>query len=198
VKALGISQVVYAASMLTVPELVIKTVQENLFAFLWKKRKDKIKRMVMYQPVAEGGINFVNFYMVVKSLCLAWIGRLLGESDDKWKVIPNYYFRNCGGLLFLLKGNYNVKLLKTGLPLFYRELQYFQDLKNTANIFPSGELILWNNNSIIIDNATLFWKSWFECGIVTIKDVLNSKGKFLSYEVFSNKFNITTNYITFS
>jgi len=65
-KSLGISQLVYAASMLTVLESVIKTVQENLFAFLWKNRKDKIKRMVMYQPVAEGGINFVNFYMVVK------------------------------------------------------------------------------------------------------------------------------------
>ena len=91
-KALGISQLVYVASMLTVPESVIKTVQENLFAFLWKNRKDKIKRMVMYQPVAKGGINFVNFYMVVKSLPLAWIGRLLGESDDKWKTFPNYYF----------------------------------------------------------------------------------------------------------
>ena len=80
----------------------------------------------MYQPVAKGGINFVNFYMVVKSLRLAWIVRLLGESDDKWKVIPNYYFRYYGGLLFLLKCNYDVKLLKTGLPLFYRELpQYF-------------------------------------------------------------------------
>jgi len=149
VKALGISQLVYAASMLTVPESVIKTVQENLFAFLWKNRKDK-KRMVMYEPVAEGGINFVNFYMVVKSLHLAWIARLLDESDDKWKVIPNYYFRNYGGLLFLLKCNYEVRLLKTGLPLFYRELlQYFQDLKNTDNIFPNGEVILWNNNSIL-------------------------------------------------
>ena len=58
--------------------------------------------------------------------------------DDKWKVIPYYYFRNYGGLLFLLKCNYNVKLLKTGLPLFYRELlQYFQDLKNTAKKFES-------------------------------------------------------------
>lgn len=33
-KALGISQLVYAASMLTVPGSVVKTVQENLFAFL--------------------------------------------------------------------------------------------------------------------------------------------------------------------
>ena len=96
------------------------------------------------------------FFMVVKSLRLAWIGRLLDESDDKWKVIPNYYFRNYGGLLFLLKCNYDVKLLKRGLPLFYRELpQYFQDLKNTANIFLNGELIFWSKNSIIIDNVTL-------------------------------------------
>jgi len=62
VEASGISQLVYAASMLIVAESVIKTVQENLFAFLWKNRKDKIKRMVKYQPVAEGGINFVNFF----------------------------------------------------------------------------------------------------------------------------------------
>ena len=52
----------------------------------------------MYPTVAKGGINFVNFYMVVKSLRLAWIVRLLGESDDKWKVttifdtMVAYYF----------------------------------------------------------------------------------------------------------
>ena len=86
--------------------------------------------------------------------------------------------------------------MKTGLPLFYRELlQYFQDLKNATNIFPNGEFILWNNKSVTIDNATLFWKSWFEEGVVTVKDVLNPEGNFLSYEEFRNKFNITTNYL---
>ena len=106
----------------------------------------------MCQPLAEGGVNFVNFNRMVKSLRLAWIGRLLGESDDKWKSvvrvaknsknnkssksrkivkvvkvvkwksIPNYYFQNHGGLPFLLKCNYNVADLNKGLPLFYREL----------------------------------------------------------------------------
>ena len=83
VKALGVSQLVYAASMLTIPESVIKTIQATLLSFLWKNRKDKIKRLVMCQPLAEGGVNFVNFNGMVKSLRLAWIGRLLGESDDK-------------------------------------------------------------------------------------------------------------------
>ena len=46
----------------------------------------------MYQPLAEGGLNFVNFFAVVKALCLAWISRLLSSTTDSWKAIPNYYF----------------------------------------------------------------------------------------------------------
>ena len=40
-KALSISQLVYAASMLTVPESVVKTVQENLLLFYGKTGKTK-------------------------------------------------------------------------------------------------------------------------------------------------------------
>ena len=39
VKTLGISKLVYAASMLCVPEMVIKTVQEKILKFLWKNKK---------------------------------------------------------------------------------------------------------------------------------------------------------------
>ena len=44
---------VYAASMLTVLQSIIKTVQEKLFAFLWKIGKRKIKRVVMYHKVND-------------------------------------------------------------------------------------------------------------------------------------------------
>ena len=76
-KSLGVSQLVYAVSMFSVPTSIVKSIQTELFSFLWKnKTKNKIKRMVMYQPLAEGGLNFVNFPAVVKSLRLAWISRL--------------------------------------------------------------------------------------------------------------------------
>ena len=127
-ETLGVSQLVYAASMLTVPPLVIQNVQTELFSFLWKNKKDKIKRTVMYQPLAEGGLNFVNFSVVVKSLRLAWISRLLSSSTGSWKAIPNYYFNTYGGLKFLLKCNYNATSINNGLPTFYRELlQYLQE-----------------------------------------------------------------------
>ena len=126
---LGASQLVYAAYFLSVPNAVIKIVQTQLFSFLWKNKKDKIKRAVIHQPLAEGGLNFINFATTMKSLRLAWISRLLGDTDDSWKVIPNYYLSEYGGLQFLLKCNYNADFINIGLPNFYRELlQYFQEL----------------------------------------------------------------------
>lgn len=71
VKSLGISKVVYVASMLSVPETVPKTVQDRIFKFLRKNKKDKVKRKVIYQPFSHSGVNFPNVHTVVKSLRLS-------------------------------------------------------------------------------------------------------------------------------
>lgn len=41
-KSLGLSQLIYTASMLSVPETVIQQTQSKLFAFLWKNKTDKM------------------------------------------------------------------------------------------------------------------------------------------------------------
>ena len=162
-KTLGVSQLIYAASMLSVLTSVMKNVQTELFNFLWKNKKDKIKRLVMYQPLVEGGVNIVNFPAVVKSLRLAWISRFLSKSQDSWKAIPNHYLSIHGGLQFLLKCNYNADDINNNLPTFYRELlQFFQEFKNKSKIFLYGNFLLWNNEAITIENKMLFWKSWFD------------------------------------
>ena len=99
-KTLGASQLIYTASMICVPDTVINNVQGHLFSFLWNNRKDKIKRKVMYQPLSEGGINFINSRTMVKSLRRAWMQRLLKNSYDAWKAIPSYFFKQIWGLSF--------------------------------------------------------------------------------------------------
>ena len=111
-KALGVSQLIYIASMLSIPETLIKSVQTQLFSFLWNNKKDKIKRLVMYQPLANGGINFIN------SQRLTWISRILSDTDDLWKVIPNYFLSEYGGLSFLLRCNYILASVNNSLPIF--------------------------------------------------------------------------------
>ena len=91
----------YGKSLLANTLGVSQLVNAELFNFLWKNKKDKIKTLVMYQPLAEGGFNFVNFPVVVKSLRLTWISRFFSNSRDSWKAIPNHYLSTHGGLQFL-------------------------------------------------------------------------------------------------
>ena len=117
-KALGVSQLIHIASMLSVPETLIKSVQTQLFSFLWNSKKDKLQRLVMQQPLANGGINFINFATMVKSLRLTWISRILSDTDDLWKAIPNYFLSEYGGLSSLLRCNYNLASINNSLPIF--------------------------------------------------------------------------------
>ena len=49
--------------------------------------------------------------------------------------------------------------------------------------------------SITIADETLFWKTWFERGVVFVQDILDDYGNFLSLEEFKSKFNININYL---
>ena len=46
------TKLVYASCMLTVPEPVVKTVQDKIFVFLWKNRQNK--KSSYYQTVKKG------------------------------------------------------------------------------------------------------------------------------------------------
>ena len=76
------------ASMFSVPETAIQQTQRKLFAFLWKNKKDRIKRQVLFRPLSKGGLGFPCFRTAVKALRLSWIGRLLSNTHDTWTAIP--------------------------------------------------------------------------------------------------------------
>ena len=138
---------------------------------------------------------------MVKSLPLSWIGRLLDGTNANWKAIPAYFCNKYGGLNFLLKCNYDVNLFEANFPLFYCELQvlgYFQELNCACRgVLRRKLIILWNNNDISIDQKTLYWKTWFECGIYYVQDLLNEDGKFLSLDEFNGKFGLKANYLQY-
>jgi len=75
VKCLGISQLIYTASMLTIPNTYIPTIKSAIFSFIWNNKQDKIKRDVMYQDYSKGGLRAPNIEILFTSLNLAWISR---------------------------------------------------------------------------------------------------------------------------
>ena len=152
---------------------------------------------MVYQPLADGGLNFIDFRMMTKSLRLSWIGRLLDGSDANWKTIPNYYLNRYGGLTFLLNCNYDTKCMDSNFPLFFKEmLDYFQELVNMYDGVQQRKFVLWNRE-IKIEAKTLFWKTWFEKGIYLVQDLLNEDGKFLSLQEFQDKFGLKINFLQY-
>ena len=68
-KTLGLSQIVYSASMLDIPNSYTSAIQSLLFQFLWKNKPDKIKRQVLYQDYGDGGLRVTNVEIMFKSEC---------------------------------------------------------------------------------------------------------------------------------
>ena len=60
-----------------------------------------------------------------------------------------------------------------------------------------SDLILWNNQDITIEGKSLFWKRWAKNGIYYIQDILNENGKFLTFEEFNRKYNMSVNFLNF-
>ena len=70
---------------------------------------------------------------MVKSLFLSWLGRFLNRANKSWQAIPNDSFKRSGGLPFLLKCNYDSKLVDKQPPLFYSEmLENFKELRKST------------------------------------------------------------------
>ena len=77
IKSLGLSQIVYAASNVNVPNEIKYTIKNKLFGFLWNNKKDKIKRECTYQDYDKGGIRMTDVDIMIEALKLGWIPRLL-------------------------------------------------------------------------------------------------------------------------
>ena len=197
IKSLGLSQLVYSASNLTVPQEITPIIKTKLFKFLWKNKRDKIKRAGLYQDRGKGGICMTDVETMIKALRLAWIPRLLTPEIRNWKTIPDYYLRKFGGLNFLLRCNYDVKYID-GLPLFYRNmLTFFDELKNLYSYDGMQDIVLFNNKEILVGGKPVFIKEWFDRNILSIQDLLNSNGQLLSFQEFINKYDCHTNFLQF-
>ncbi|KAL9957825.1 hypothetical protein ACROYT_G034773 [Oculina patagonica] len=196
-KTLGLSQLVYSVSNLLVPQGIADAVKTKSFKFLWRNKKDKIKRSGLYQEPDRGGIRMTDLHIMFKALKLAWIPRLLASDNGNWCTIPNHFFNKTGGLKFLLRCNYDARFFND-LPTFYKRiLDNFNELKTLYNYHQNQDIVLFNNKEILVGGKPVFINEWFKKGIISIKDLLTENGKFLTSQEFSLKYSCQTNFLQY-
>ena len=62
IKTYILSKFVYPASVLTMPEDIMKEIRNIIFDYLWNGKRDKIKLSTIISDLPNGGINMIDIY----------------------------------------------------------------------------------------------------------------------------------------
>ena len=94
---MGLSKLIYNASVLPVPKNFCDQVNKVTFNFIWDNKIAKIKRNTIIGERKNGGLNMIDFTLMSKALKSIWIKRFHLSKNPAWTVIPNEATSHLGG-----------------------------------------------------------------------------------------------------
>ena len=202
IKTLILPQLLYQLSNLPSPPMqMLKTFDELIFKFLWDGRRPKIKKSQLYLDTSHGGLNIPNIYAYCQSLKIKWLRNLLDDSCvNDWKN------------LFLIRNKFSEVLIKSNISTvdmnkmnfksnFWKEVFvswskiHFTQKMQTDVSKKHSSLFLWHNSNIKINNKSVLFTSWYQKGILYVKDLLNEEKEFLPYVEMKQKYNLEINFV---
>ena len=196
INSLAISPLLYLASCIHVPDRVTKEVKAIIVDFLWDGKPTKLAYNVMIQQIEKGGLKLVDFESKVKTLKAAWVQRMTNNISQRWKAAPAAFY-NTNSLHEYFK--YNQSAIKLE-PKFYQDIHNVWseltqiDVNSVTQAIVKSQTI-WKNRYITIQKKPFIWKDWLEHGIVTIDNILDENGNFLSHSEINDKYCIQSNFL---
>ena len=177
---------------------IIQHINNVIFNFLWNNKPSKIKASTIQKQYCEGGLKMINLNAFIQALKSTWIRRLL-HTDNKWQIF--------------IKAHVDISKL-TGCNMIFiqnmigtLENKFWKDvLQSLININKNSELNesdilkspIFYNNSIKIGGTHIFYREWFNKGIMYVNDLINEKGDFYTETEFSYKTGIRTNFLQYN
>ena len=126
-KSLILPNITFIGSCTIIPKEYIQTFNNIVYELLWKGKKDPVKRSVLSNDYLEGGLKMTNLDTYIKALQIKWILRLLENSNENWKIIPQKYFEKIGENFLIFNMNLDsFKSLKNELT---KNIPVFQNIK---------------------------------------------------------------------
>ena len=202
-----LSQLIYKFSMLpSPPSQFFITVQRDLSQFLWHDKRPKIKKDVLYNTLQNGGIKMTEVITKNKALKMAWVPRILHSIESNGAL--HTYLQSILqpiNLQILLSSNIRFtdlqSLIQRPITTFWMEV--LEAWSNCTFHEPASkeqvlEQSLWLNSHIIINKSVLYWQSFIDSDILSIKDLLNAQGLWYSYNDFKTaNHNVRCTYVEY-
>ena len=191
VKSLGLSKFQYVASLLPIPETVIKRVNKIIYEFIWGGKVDKVKRCIFEQDYPRGGYKMLNFIDMIKSSSAYWMKSYLDCTDRDWKLTFESLCK-IKNLNLFLRSNFDTKEIPASLPEYYVDsiknwhhiLQYKE---NNTNASLANFNFIWYNKDIKIEGNTVYCANLFSIGLWTIKDLYNTDDTIIPFSIWRRR-----------
>ena len=185
IKSFIIPKFIYISSLLPTPKDIIKDLNQLLYKFLWKG-VDKTTRLSTINEYEKGGLKMIDLELMVKSLRLSWLRRIFDTNDGTWKNYIGHLLKHSGGL-FLFHCNYDVRDHPISSQFYLELLQWWAEFREEFSSENCCHNIIWNNKDVRINNRPVFYKTFFEAGIVYVNDLLFELNNIDSYNLISDR-----------
>ncbi len=173
VKTFVQSQFLYVSSVIETPVKAMKQINQLIFKFIWKNKRERLKRTVLVKSITNGGLQVPDFESMVNTAKIKWIKKLVGPDELISKTVIQTYLQKYGiDLNVLLYSNFNVQTLRNlkCLPTFYLDmLKLWSKVGNGTRI--DKENLIWYNRNICKNGQSFLYRNFFEAGLWYITDL---------------------------
>ena len=205
IKTYFLSKFTFTASLLKMPDNIVKQFKTLCYNYLWNGKRDKIKRSTITASVENGGLNMIDIDNFLLSLKATWISKYISKPGN-WKCTLKHYATKMKfqDPLYLFKLNFsdieNFTIVKM-LPSFYVEVitafnkcKHQIDFKQLSNYHFLTQP-LWGNKHFTANGKCLYFPEWINSNILYLKDLINEANQFLSDEELYNRIDNKRNFV---
>ena len=162
---MAISKLMYIEMCLTIPEKIIKDIDQCILKFFWGKH-DHIKRKSAINKLEEGGLNMIDFKTQICAIIAAWTSRIItAPYDHLWSYLPKLYLSKFENDYFIVKSTViSTKMFPSleTIPEFFQDviLSYNKSkILSTENFYENiKNQPIWCNKYIKFKGKTLLFK----------------------------------------
>jgi hypothetical protein len=199
-----IPKLIYPCTILEVPEVVIKEVEDIIKSFFWNWKRPKIKLDVLVRKIEAGGLKYPCLKCKLKSWKTLWAIRALKheEKNPLWMHIVNGLLPKGITLTYLLKSRPTRKTLENicpNLPTFYMDIILNWDKTTDQIKLDTKDKILkeciWLNKRIQVKGTSLYSNHSMRKGILYIADLIDEHGVMMSHTVINTKYTATMTFL---
>ena len=168
VNTMVMSLFVYKMMVLpTIPEPIIKRIENEIRKYLWSGRKAKIAYKILQNPIEQGGLNLAD--LKVKDLALKATWPQILCQEEEYAQIAYYYIDKT-----LQEDIWRTHMLVEDVQHLKIQNKFWEDVVkswcafNHWHNFELSNQILWRNSRIRIEGKPFMWNKPYNKGLIYV------------------------------